>query len=212
MINASASKLLLVEGRDDKSVVSAICKVSRIDIDFDIIDCGGVTNALKLFGKYISRMPLSRDLTTVGVIVDADQDIGRRFNEIKTILRNIGCDIDTLPATGLILNNVEDEQRIGIWIMPDNNTRGMLEDFIKFLVPPNDVVMQSVEEHLNSIEKHRINRYSPIHRQKAVIHSWLALQEDPGMSMGASITRKVLATRTSESCKLFVEWMNNLFR
>jgi hypothetical protein len=94
--------------------------------------------------------------------------------------------------------------------MPNNNLDGMLEDFIYFLVPQDDELLPIVNTTLNTIEEGSLNKYAPIHRSKATIHSWLALQEDPGTPMGLGITKRYLTTDEA-TCKLFVDWINELF-
>ncbi len=101
-------------------------------------------------------------------------------------------------------------QKVGVWIMPNNNTNGMLEDFISFLVPENDQLMPIAESTLMEIEKCKLNKYSDIHKSKAKIHTWLAWQEEPGKPMGQSITKKYL-TIENECCELFIEWIRKLF-
>jgi hypothetical protein len=101
-------------------------------------------------------------------------------------------------------------QKVGVWMMPDNNLNGMLEDFIAFLVPADDKLMPVVTATLQSIEDNEINKYMPIHRSKAAIHTWLSWQEDPGTPMGLSITKKYLNTDT-DTCQSLINWLNALF-
>ena len=53
-------------------------------------------------------------------------------------------------------------------------------------------------------------RHSLIHRPKALIHTWLAWQQTPGMPMGQAITARVLSC-DSEIAIAFVNWLNYLF-
>ncbi len=87
--------------------------------------------------------------------------------------------------------------------MPNNNDSGMLEDFIKFLIPDKDALLPIAESTLNSIESQFLNNYKSIHRTKALVHTWLAWQEDSGTPMGLSITKKYLDTSVKE-CSVFV--------
>jgi len=94
--------------------------------------------------------------------------------------------------------------------MPNNNLNGMLEDFISFLVPKEDKLLPIVHSTLDDIEKKKLNKYAPIHKSKAVIHSWLSWQEDHGIPMGLGITKRYLST-DEETCSLLVKWLDELF-
>jgi len=94
--------------------------------------------------------------------------------------------------------------------MPNNNVNGMLEDFITFLVPNDDMLLPIVKDNLNIIESKQLNKYKPIHKSKAIIHSWLAIQEDPGTPMGLGITKRYLTTE-EHVCSNLINWLNSLF-
>jgi hypothetical protein len=63
---------------------------------------------------------------------------------------------------------------------------------------------------LENIEKQKLNKYSLNHKSKAIIHSWLSWQEDPGTPMGLSITKRYLTT-DEETCSNLIKWLNELF-
>jgi hypothetical protein len=122
------NKKLLVEGNDDQHVMWALCEKYQILETFDIIDCEGID---KLYENIPVRFKGS-EINTIGIIIDADTDISVRWNSIKTKLHEIGFSVPTeFPPTGLIIEN--DTHKVGVWIMPNNNSNGMLEDFISFL-------------------------------------------------------------------------------
>jgi hypothetical protein len=145
---------------------------------------------------------------TIGIMIDADIDLQARYISIKNKLSAFNLP-DKLPENGLIIEN--EEQKIGIWIMPNNNLNGMLEDFIAFLVPENDELMPVAENTLQNIENKKLNKYSETHKSKAKIHTWLAWQEEPGKPLGQSITNKALST-DSDICREFIEWLKLLFQ
>jgi len=200
------SKKLLVEGSDDQHVVWALCEKYKIQETFDVIDCKGI-NPLKV------QIPIrfkQSGVNTVGIIIDADVDLNTRWQSIREILITIGFNIpNDLPSKGLIVENKI--QKVGIWIMPDNNANGMLEDFIAFLVPQDDKLLPIAHSTLNELELKSLNPYATIHRSKALIHSWLAWQEDPGTPMGLSITKKYLTTDQA-ICQNLIDWLTELFK
>ena len=200
-------KELLVEGINDLHVVSALCEKYQIPENFEIVDCAGIDN----LRKQISVRFKSSGIDTIGVIVDADTDILQRWEVFSAVLKEEGFNVPLeFPVAGLILKHESQNKKVGVWIMPDNQTSGMLEDFIAFLVPEDDLLIPEVHTVLGSIESKGINKYTPIHKSKAVIHTWLAWQENPGTPMGLSITKKYLTTEDAV-CESFVNWLTNLF-
>ena len=204
-------RVLLVEGNDDLHVIAALCQKFQIAHNFHIEDCKGVSNLLH--GLPV-RLKGSGEIHTMGIVIDADLDLISRWNEIKNILKNSGkysVIPEEFPKGGLILYpDDSDDIKVGVWIMPNNEVNGMLEDFISFLIPEYDELMKPVNVALDSIETQGINRYANIHRSKAYMHTWLAWQEDPGTPMGLAITKKYLSTH-SQICNLFVDWIKGMF-
>ncbi|GHV31301.1 hypothetical protein FACS1894177_05560 [Bacteroidia bacterium] len=199
------NKKLLVEGNDDQHVVWALCVKFKITENFDVIDCESIDGVKEEFS--IRNKQLGTKI--IGIIVDADTDLQARWNSLKNILVSKGFNIpDNLPKEGLIVENKT--RKVGVWIMPDNNTNGMLEDFISFLVPEDDKLIPVVDNTLANIENQKLNKYSDVHKSKAKIHTWLAWQENPGSPMGQSITKRYLST-DDELCQNFVNWLRKLF-
>ena len=205
-VEGKFNQKLLLEGNDDQHVIWALCERYDIAENFDVIDCGGVE---KLMQSISVRFKQS-DIRTVGIIVDADTDIKNRWDSLKSILKLEKFDLpDEIPLDGLIIDN--GKVTVGIWIMPNNDLNGMLEDFIAFLVPEDDKLLPIVHETLDKIEAQKLNAYLPIHKAKAIIHTWLSWQEDPGTPMGLSITKKYLNT-DKETCLKLINWLKQLFK
>lgn len=197
----------MVEGNDDQHVIWALCEQFKISETFDVIDCEGIK-------KLLEQIPVrfkQSGVDTIGVIIDADSNLLARWNKLKQLFNTHGFKLPTdLPKSGLIVFETA-QISIGIWIMPDNNLNGMLEDFLTFLVPSNDKLLPIIKDHLNDIETKKLNKYKPIHKSKALIHSWLSVQEDPGTPMGLSITKRYLTTG-DDICLRLVDWMKELFK
>jgi len=200
------NKKLLVEGNDDKHVIKALCKKFAITENFDVIDCSGYDNLYKGLPLRIKEAQVD----TIGLIIDADTEIKDRWKSISTLLSLQGFKIpEEIPMEGLILKD-NSGFKIGVWIMPNNNENGMLEDFISFLVPKEDKILPIVKNTLTNIENQGLNQYSLIHKSKATIHSWLSLQSDPGTPMGLGITKRYLTT-DEETCLKLVNWLKKLY-
>lgn len=196
---------LLVEGKDDLHVISALCMKYALPENFDIIDCDGIENLTEQIPQRLKQSSIK----TIGIIVDADTDIKNRWDSLNSTLEAQGFKLPTeIPSDGLIIN--QNNVNVGVWIMPNNNLNGMLEDFISFLVPKEDKLLPIVKSTLNNIEAENLNSYPLIHKSKAIIHTWLSWQEDPGTPMGLGITKRYLNT-DEETCTRLINWIKQLF-
>ncbi len=210
-ITTKYSNKLYVEGNDDKHVVWGLCGKHKIEESFDVIDSESIDNVFSFLELSVNEQ--ASQIPIVGIVVDADTDINSRWQKIRSILNKTGKYTvpASIPADGLVLSpDVSHYPIVGVWIMPDNNTNGMLEDFIATLINVDDPMLPAVDNALNQIEAQGINKYKAIHRAKARIHTLLAWQKDPGVPMGAAITRRYLDPMTPTSQK-FVDWLNRLF-
>jgi hypothetical protein len=201
-------KELWVEGKNDAIVFSNIFREYHVDKHlFEVIDKGNIDEIYKSISNDLQKL----DFSIIGIILDADSDMIGRWISIKTKLEKEGYNLpDTPSPLGTIMQGNEELPRLGIWIMPNNDENGMLEDFVKFLIPADDLLMPYVDNSLAIIEERELNKYKPIHQAKARIHTWLAWQESPGTPMGAAITKTYLDTN-QELCNQFVDWINRLF-
>jgi hypothetical protein len=210
----NGKKILLVEGKDDQHVVYAIRDSHRIDKDsFIIQEKQGVDNLFE--GLEVNLIEGSSAIERIGIVIDADQDLNARWQKTLNILRK--ADYQNLPiqpeATGTIIEQ-DFKPIFGVWIMPDNQLRGMLEDFLEFLVPDKDKnevwtkAIKCSQEILDEIGEEK--RFSKIHLSKAKIHAYLAWQNEPGKPFGTAITAKYLQA-DNPHCEKFVEWLNRLF-
>ncbi|GAB4007934.1 hypothetical protein GCM10028808_12850 [Spirosoma migulaei] len=201
---------LLVEGQDDMYVAASIRDKHQLADNFEIINCHGVE---KMPDQIVARIKLKRStINAIGIVIDADQDLNARWNSIRDLLRKEGYTVPPSPAKeGTVIEGINRNPTIGIWLMPDNETEpGMLEHFVESLIPDNDSLHPKVIQILAEIEHEGLNRYTLIHHKKALIHSWLAWQEEPGKPMGTAITATYL-DHNADLCLRFVNWLNLLF-
>lgn len=202
---------LLVEGKNDQHVVWALCNYYNVTENFDIKDCDGIGKLLDVLKVTLTNPSLYR---TIGIILDADNDIAARLDQIRTIVNPLGYMIPkSLPNTGLICTSSDPTYpKIGVWLMPDNLNLGMVEDFALSLAPQNDPLLAEAEAVLQRIEKAGIQKYIPNHRSKAKIHTYLAWQDEPGAPIGQSITKQVLNPNHPIAQGFVKNWLVPLFQ
>jgi len=134
-------KRLLVEGDDDKRVISELMdkyvvwgeKKAEAVVLIESFD--GVEQLLK--AGVIEAELNTTHLKAIGIIIDADNRRDARWaavlRECRTVIRDFP---DVLPDEGLI-HIAPSGLRVGVWIMPDNQSTGMLETFLSEMVPSN---------------------------------------------------------------------------
>ncbi len=198
----------MVEGRDDEHVLRHICGnrgVPRLD---EVTPCGGDEGILEILP---TRLRLTEEGDVVGVVIDADVDAASRWQSIRDRLVQIGY--QGVPArpdpNGTILEPPSESllPRAGVWIMPDNKTSGSLEDFLRFLVPQSNALFDHAVSSVGNIPS---RLFSQSDEPKAVIHTWLAWQEEPGLPYGTAITARFLDPDVPQ-VDLLVSWLKRLF-
>ena len=75
---------LLVEGKTDQHVVLALCVHYNVVKNFNVRDCDGIDNLLQILSLMLTN---PSNVKTIGVIVDADNDIKTRLNQIRSIVK-----------------------------------------------------------------------------------------------------------------------------
>ena len=120
---------LLVEGNNDRHVVWALCEQHQVPQTFSVViareDNGGVEALLKSIPV---RLKVS-GLRALGIILDADQNLASRWAAVCERLRQAGySDLPPNPEPNGSIIAVDQMPRIGIWLMPNNNLPGMLEN------------------------------------------------------------------------------------
>ncbi len=94
--------------------------------------------------------------------------------------------------------------------MPDNKVAGMIEDFASFLIPDGDNLWVRATNCVQQIPKEE-RRFRETYQMKALLHTWLAWQEEPGTPIGLAITRRYLDTNAPHA-HLLMRWIRRLFK
>lgn len=201
-------KRLLVEGPDDKWSIVAL--VQRHGLSFDssmmpyVHDAEGAEQVLAAVS---ADAKIYRHL---GVVLDADLDILKRWQALRGCLQGLGVQVPLVPSEGgLVCPGYFEDYRIGVWVMPNNRSTGMLEDFLRMLIAPDDPTWGHAEE-ATTRARELGAPISPLHQAKGAIHTWLAWREEPGKPFGTAITARYFRHDTPEALA-FVAWFRELF-
>lgn len=224
---------LFVEGSDDEHTLKQLLARHEIHIHDDecplkVHSKGSDTGVISA----ISVAVKASGTHAVGFVVDTDAfnggqrlSRGDRWTAIRDRLASVGvtlpnppADLDVeLPAEGFVGKSVAFDRSVGVWLMPDNRADyGKIEDLLATLVPTGDdlfeLAKRSTAEALQISARRSPDRKAiqPKDERKGQLHSWLAWQEEPGMSYGHALRRKYFG-HDSDVAKRFVGWFKKLY-
>jgi hypothetical protein len=207
-------KVLLVEGINDCHVVMALCGVHGVPQTFGIYQCDSDVGVLKRLNALIAK---PNPPQVIGVMLDADNSPRSRWDSIRGKLRHYNYDFPAMPdADGTVVSDIsvhevsplEHRPKLGFWLMPNNQDTGMLEDFCAELAEPTS--LSFAKECVEQASTKNLITFKEVHRSKAVIHTYLAWQDEPGYPLGKAITSQALRPNTEIAIK-FTNWLTALF-
>ena len=146
--------------------------------------------------------------------MDADEDIsGRRlslFDRIQKEIQDIAIP-NEFPRDGFIteLEVRGKPLRLGVWVMPDNEHSGKLEDFLARMIPGSDPCWGYCEDVVDTASA-KGAPFAAKDRSKAKMHTWLAWREKPGNPFGVAIKAGDLESEGALALRL-VNWCSLLF-
>ena len=205
----ASKRVLMVEGPDDEHVVKHICGEHQLGKIETIHPYGGKASLLESLGTRLKES----DVVALGILLDADTDLFACWQSVADRLKQAGyTGIPALPSPdGTIIAAPPHSllPRVGIWLMPDNQANGILENFLRFLVPEGDSLFAHVEYAIESIPPKQC-RFSELKKPKAMIHTWLAWQEEPGKPYGQAISARYLDPHLP-AADIFATWLQRTF-
>ena len=165
---------------------------------------------------------------TVGLVLDFDAPNETQANNRDVAMRDAILRLQKsgfrwrLPDDFTVLSDTnegfiaepanEDTPRIGVWLMPDNHNRGMLETFLQRLIPEErSKLLEHARHSTDKAKDEYAAPFKPVHREKAVVHTFLAWMDEPGYPFGTSFRNGSFDAKSALANK-FVEWMQKLFR
>jgi hypothetical protein len=198
--------VLMVEGTDDEHVVKHVCGwygLGKIDTIHPYKGKQALLDAIPVRLK-------ESDIGVLGILLDADEDLRARWQAVSDRLKASGYSVPVMPREkGTVLPPPESAvlPKVGIWLMPDNKVPGILEDFLRFLVPPGDALLAHADASIANLPE---RRFSDSTRAKALLHTWLAWQKEPGKPYGQAVTARYLDPSLSAG-KDFADWLKRTF-
>ena len=206
-------KVLLVEGKQDVRVIPQLIEANGVPwgtrkspVVF-IRDYDGYQNLVD--PDTISTELQASGLSVLGIIIDADENPLERWQSIRNAcLKSIPDIPETLPEEGLI-HITSNGIKFGIWIMPDNKMRGMLETFLTYMIPTSNRELWQFAQEVAQNAKNQGAVFTDSQFDKANIYTWLAWQNPPGRQLHQAIMERIL-NPNHPNAQRFVTWFRAL--
>jgi hypothetical protein len=143
-------------------------------------------------------------------MIDADDNPTGRWQSIRSAsLKSIPDMPEVLPEDGLIHTTPTGIQ-FGIWIMPDNKMRGMLETFLTYMIPTDSEALWQFAQAVTNESKAKGAVFTDHHLDKANIYTWLAWQNPPGRQLHQAIMEHILQPN-HPNAQRFITWFKTLY-
>ena len=137
-------RILLIEGKNDCHVILALWQAHKNPPKgcFGIYQCDSDDGVLRKLNELIqASIAQINEIESIGIVLDADKpDVTSRWQQIQAKLKRYAYPFPIQPnPKGTIIANQDEKPRLGIWLMPNNQDTGMLEDFLMKLAPVDSV-------------------------------------------------------------------------
>ena len=195
----TSDRVLLVEGPDDEHVVAHMYDRSGLERNFSIVQKGGFSDLSKSIPVELA-VP---GRLVLGAVVDANDDPAARWQAVRDRCERRSIVLPGHPdPEGVVM---EGRPRVGVWLMPDNQSPGQLEDLVAAMIPAEDVVWRLAQEFVDRIPE----RERPRPTIKAQVHAWLAARA-AARPMGSAIGTGHLDASSPAAIR-FINWLQHLF-
>lgn len=196
-----ATKLIAVEGTDEVNLLSKL-KESLATSDIEIRALTGKSSLPTKFAALVNT-PGFPNVTSLGIIRDADDDAEAAFKSVCGALEEVGQAVPQKPLQVVV--GTQGNPKVVVLILPYGLNKGMLEDVCLQSVA-DDPAMPCVEDYFQCLkEKHTL----PSNLSKAKVHAFLASREPPDLRLGHAAQRGFWPLRHSafEPLKQFLSML-----
>ncbi len=217
--------ILLVEGEADRGFFEQVCKLLQIapeihvaaPRDFDPKSRNGKQAVLQQTTIILKQFADSEagNQRHLAVVIDADyaDERGLGFTEtirqFAEIVKQQGYEIDPINSNnGYIFKHTDGLPDIGLWIMPNNANDGMLEDWLKQSIHPDEQELFNYAQTI--VSQLTPQKFKPIHQSKAEIATWLAWQKQPGHGLYWAIKDQLLDVK-QPLYEALVNWLKLVY-
>lgn len=215
---------LLVEGKGDKDFFNSYCELifgkNKVEVypptTINNQSGDGWANLIKNLPILLAELE-DKSIEKLGIILDADYPpdnsggFSQRYNKVTEKLVEMGYAIPNSPKyqQGDIFTHSDGLPNVGIWIIPNHQNDGMLEDFVEKLIidTTQTSLLQHAVEAINNLPNKLFN--PQLHTSKAKVFTWRAWQDKPGCSLSRALHKNILDRNQASN---FEAWLTNTFK
>lgn len=194
------TRILIVEGKDEVDFFTKLLDKNGLLNQVDIRDAKGKDNFKNIIPALIKTTGFNK-VEAMAIIRDADKNVEDAFKSIRDILKRENLIYPYKPG----LYSTTKKLKIGIFILPDNKNKGMLEDLLLITVK-NHEAMNCVDEFIKCTNK---LKNSPKNISKSKIQSFLAAMPENANSIGIG-AQKDYWDLNSKALKPLISFLKNL--
>lgn len=175
--------VLLVEGPDDQLVFKKLAELEGVP-DLQIISMRGNTNWQKRI-RPLQNTSGFANVTSIGLIQDADNDFSSVFDSLKDCLRTLNFPFPDVAGSV----QIDGQRRGGIFVCHNGERTGELED-ICLAALDTDERIECVNMFIHCLDNVRGTRHPEA--SKAKIAAFLASQDQPWLKLGLAAEKMLL--------------------
>lgn len=204
---SESTRRVLFEATEDLQAVTELLRKRKLRYSpgtswpyFDIEHGGGFPQCLEALPDLLAH-PIRYH--RIGIVIDAETGFAERAKALAAKLREFGVPEEIPPGSVAEMPN---GQTLGVWIFPNNRERGELEDFLRPALRDDGLWPWAEKAVSRAVEKGARTK----NRLKSELRTWLAWQEDPGISDGTALAQ-TLFDPNDPALAAFVAWFLELF-
>ena len=220
MATTSPDCILLVEGEADRAFFEQVCGVLGLNTSVKVSppkDFAGSHNSKEgIFNHLPDLLVQLADggITRLAVVVDADSAANgggyeRAINRVEKIVEPYGFVLAAHAVGGIVFQHNDGLADFGLWVMPNNADEGMLEDWIKHSIHPDEKRLFAHAEAVVATLP-QPPKFKPIHRSKAEVATWLAWQKQPGHGTYRAVEDGLIDTISTHYQNL-TAWLRHVY-
>ena len=175
--------LLIVEGKDEKLFFEALIENMNLT-DIQIFPIGGKTKLKENLKHLVKVSPNFHLVTSLGIIRDANDSPIGAFQSVCDALKKVELPVPKgplIPSTGPNPRNPKYHIKVNVFIMPDGNSFGDLEELCLRAVK-TDPAMKCVVQYFYCLQHQGLSL--PKQMSKAKVHVFLASRAEPDKRLG----------------------------
>lgn len=217
------SRMLLVEGEGDQEFFKSYCELLHISV-VDVFPPKNINPSTgNGWSNLVSNLPMllnkikAGDIDKLGIVLDADYPpdnnggFSKRRQLVTDELIKFGYNVPMPPKknSGEIFEHPDGLPSVGLWIMPNHQSDGMLEGFIENMVSDATQIslLNHAEQSINTLPTTLFDK--KLHQTKAKVFTWRAWQKRPGIPLNKALLDGLLDRTKAGN---FEDWLIRVFK